>query len=130
MKYEDLSRTPFAFNTLNYDEAEANFQEWEDIAARAQATHDNLPSAIQNSFFEVVLHPVVAGKGVYEIYTKAALGPKYANQHRASTGDMAKDVQAAFAYDKELTKKFHTLLNGRWNKIMSQVHLGYTNWYG
>ncbi|KAH8887463.1 hypothetical protein GQ53DRAFT_827247 [Thozetella sp. PMI_491] len=128
MKYEDLSRTPFAFNTVNYDEAENNFHEWENLAAKAQATYDSIPSAAQNAFFAIVLHPVVAGKGVYEIYTKAALGPKYANQHRASTNDLAKDVQTAFAQDKDLTKRFHTILNGKWNHIMDQIHIGYNNW--
>ena len=128
MKYEDLSRTPFAFNTLNYDEAENNLNEWVELAVMAQATFDNLPVSIQNSFFEVVLHPVVAGKGVYEIYTKAALGAQYANQHRASTNDLAADVQAAFARDKDLTKRFHTILNGKWNHVMDQTHIGYTTW--
>jgi hypothetical protein len=35
MKYEDLSKTPFAFSTLNYDEAERNFNEWTDLLTKA-----------------------------------------------------------------------------------------------
>ena len=128
MKYEDLSRTPFAFHAVNYDEAELNFKEWTDLVASAQAVHDKLPSATQTSFFEVVLHPITAGHAVYEIYTKTALGSKYADQHRVSANQFARDVQSAFQRDKDITKKFHTILNGKWNHFMDQTHIGYNNW--
>ncbi|KAK3378187.1 hypothetical protein B0H63DRAFT_239732 [Podospora didyma] len=128
MKYEDLSRTPFAFNTVNYDEAELNFKEWTDLLAKAQAVYDALPAATQISFFEVVLHPVLAGRGVYEIYTKTALGIRYADQHRVSANQLANDVQTAFAADSTITKRFHGLLNGKWNHMMDQLHIGYNNW--
>ncbi|KAK3328444.1 hypothetical protein B0T19DRAFT_424554 [Cercophora scortea] len=128
MKYEDLSMTPFAFNAINYDEAELNFKEWTNLLAKAQAVYDSLPSATQIAFFEVVLHPVMAGRGVYEIYTKTAIGSQYASQHRASANQYAKDVQAAFAADSAIAKRFHSLLNGKWTHMMDQTHIGYTRW--
>jgi len=128
MKYEDLSRTPFAFNTVNYDEAELNYKEWTDLLEKAQAVHDSLPAAAQVSFFEVVLHPVLAGKTVFEIYTKVALGSKYANEHRTSANQFARDVQAAFSADQAITKRYHSLLNNKWDRILSQTHIGYNNW--
>ncbi|KAK3325613.1 hypothetical protein B0H66DRAFT_130772 [Apodospora peruviana] len=128
MKYEDLSRTPFAFSAVNYDEAELNYKEWTDLVASAQAVYEKLPSATQISFFEVVLHPVLAGKTVYEIYTKTALGGKLANEHRVSANQFARDVQTAFQTDKDIAKRFHTLLNGKWNHFMDQTHIGYNNW--
>lgn len=128
MKYEDLSKTPFYFSTLNYDEAELNFNEWTDLLNKAQAVYDGLPSSLRDSFFEVVLHPVMAGRGVYEIYTKTAMGIKYASEHRMSANKLGRDVQAAFKADADITKRFHSLLNGKWDRIMSQNHIGYTNW--
>lgn len=128
MKYEDLSRTPFAFNTVNYDEAELNLQEWTDLLSQTQAVYDKLPADVQISFFELVLHPVVAGRGVYEIYTKTALGSKYANEHRTSANRLAREVQAAFAADSEITRRYHSLLNGKWDRVMAQTHIGYDNW--
>ncbi|OAA64554.1 hypothetical protein SPI_03201 [Niveomyces insectorum RCEF 264] len=128
-KYEDLDMTPFAFSTANYDEAERNYDAWAQLAAHAQAVYDHsVPAAAQAAFFELVLHPVLAGKTVVEIYTKTALGSKYAGEHRASTNDLAAAVQAAFAADKALKTRYHTLLNGKWNHVMDQVHLGYTSW--
>jgi hypothetical protein len=128
MKYEDLSRTPFAFSTVNYDEAEINLQEWTDLLSRAQRVHDSLPANVQVSFWEVVLHPVMAGRGVFEIYTKTALGSQYASEHRTSANKLAREVQAAFAADAEITRRFHSMLNGKWNNIMAQTHIGYTSW--
>ncbi|KAK1780376.1 hypothetical protein QBC45DRAFT_391425 [Copromyces sp. CBS 386.78] len=128
MKYEDLSRTPFYFNTVNYDEAELNNQEWVDLLAKAQAVHDSLPSDVQVGFFEMVLHPVLAGKTIFEIYTKVAIGSKYVNEHRTSANQLAKEVQTAFSADSSITKRYHTLLNGKWDKILSQNHIGYNNW--
>ncbi|KAM7194757.1 hypothetical protein V8F20_007777 [Naviculisporaceae sp. PSN 640] len=128
MKYEDLSRTPFAFHPTNYDEAELNLKEWTDLVASAQAIHDKLPTAIQTSFFEIVLHPITAGHAVFEIYTKTALGARYATEHRVSTNTFARDVQAAFQRDKDIARKFHTILNGKWNHFMDQTHIGYDNW--
>lgn len=126
-KYEDLS-TSFGFSTSVYDEAEKNYREWMSILDHAQAIYDTLPGAAQPSFFEMVLHPVLAGKTVYEIYTKAAVSSKYVNEHRVSANKLANDVKIAFSNDAALSKRYHTLLNGKWNHMMDQVHLGYNNW--
>jgi len=122
-KYEDLSRTPFAFHPTNYDEAELNYQEWTNLLAKAQAVYDSLPSAVQDSFFEIVLHPVLAGKTVFEIYTKVALSSRYSTEKRVSTNQLGKDVQAAFQADQAITKRFHSLRGGKWNHFMDQTHV-------
>ncbi len=127
MKYEDLSKTPFAFSTINYDEAESNFNEWTDLLNKAQAIYDGLAAELKTPFFEIVLHPVMAGRGVYEIYTKTALGSKYAGEHRTSANKLGRDVQAAFKADGDITKKYHAILNGKWDGVMAQTHLGYDN---
>jgi hypothetical protein len=128
MKFEDLSKTPFVFSTLNYDEAELNFREWTDLLTKAQAVYDGLTAELRTPFFEVVLHPVMAGRGVYEIYTKTALGSKYASEHRTSANKLGREVQAAFKADADITTRFHALNNGKWDGIMAQTHIGYDNW--
>jgi hypothetical protein len=128
MKYEDLSKTPFAFSTLNYDEAERNFHEWTDLLTKAQAVYDGLTAELRSPFFEVVLHPVMAGRGVYEIYTKTARGSQYASEHRTSTNRLGREVQAAFAADAEITRRYHGMKGGKWDGIMAQTHIGYDNW--
>ncbi|KAJ8132546.1 hypothetical protein O1611_g1079 [Lasiodiplodia mahajangana] len=127
-KYEDLSIMPFAFSAVAYDEAEKNYQEWEGILAHAQAVYDKLPAESQDSFFELVLHPCLAGKTVFEIYSKAALGKQYATEHRTSTNTLASDANAAFSADTAITKRYHSLKNNKWNHILDQTHIGYNNW--
>jgi hypothetical protein len=127
-KYEDLS-TQFGFSTADYDEAEANFQEWLDLLDVATKTHDSLPdAATKTSFWEMVLHPVQAGKNVFEIYTNAALGKRYASEKRLATNELAARARAAFEDDKALQKQFHSILGGKWNHMMDQTHIGYNNW--
>jgi hypothetical protein len=109
--------TPF-FNAVNYDEADANFAEWTAMADRAQAVYDELPASTQPTFFEAVLRPVLAGKRVFEIYTKAALSSKCTNQHRASATQLARDVQTAFATDKSFKA----------DGTVSSVESGSTSW--
>jgi hypothetical protein len=127
-KYEDLSITPFAFSTSDYDEAEANFQEWLDLLDLAKTTYTSLPTAVQVAFFQMILHPIQAGKQVFEIYTKAALGQRYASERRQTTNDLSQQARDAFAADQALTKQFHTMVNGKWNHMMDQTHIGYNNW--
>jgi hypothetical protein len=127
-KYEDLSIVPFAFSTTAYDEAEKNYQEWDTNLAHARAIYDSLPTESQDAFFELVLHPCLAGKTVFEIYSKAALGKQYATEHRTSTNALASDAKAAFSADSAITKRYHALKNGKWNHVLDQTHIGYNNW--
>lgn len=127
-KYEQLSSIPFALSVVNYDEAEKVLQEWTSLLNTAQKLYDSLSAAKRTSFFEMVLHPIHAGKTVQEIYIKAALNSLYANQRRTSTNALASQVSAAFAADASITSRYHTMLNGKWNHMMDQVHLGYTTW--
>ncbi|CAK7208223.1 hypothetical protein SCUCBS95973_000030 [Sporothrix curviconia] len=64
-----------------------------------------VPAAAEPAFFGLVLHPVLAGRTVVEIYTKAALATTYIGQHRASTNDFSRDVKTAFAMDQALMKR-------------------------
>lgn len=117
------------YSAANYDEAETVYNEWVDLLKTAQEVYDGLDSATQIAFFETVLHPVLAGKTVQEIYLKTVLNDWYQRQKRTSTNKMANDVRAAFQEDARITQRYHSLLNGKWNHMMDQIHLGYNNWY-
>jgi len=127
-KYEDLSITPFAFSAVEYDEAELNYQQWENLLNFTQATHDKLSSGLQTSFFELILHPVKAGKQVFEIYSKATLASRYVTEKRVRANELSQDARDAFTADGDLTKEYHSILSGKWNHMMDQTHIGYNNW--
>jgi hypothetical protein len=127
-KYELLNKTPFMLSTVNYDEAENVLNEWTALAAKAQALYDTLDAATQVAFFEMVLHPVMAGGVVQRVYINAARNSAYATQKRMSTNKLADDVKTTYAQDAVIQKRYHGLLNGKWNHMMDQIHFGYNNW--
>lgn len=127
-KYELLNRTPFMLSTVNYDEAETVLGEWAALQTKAEGLYDGLDAATQIAFFEMVLHPIMAGRIVQQVYINTARNSAYAAQKRMSTNSLADDVKAAYAQDAVIQKRYHGLLNGKWNHMMDQVHFGYTNW--
>ncbi|KAH8732235.1 hypothetical protein GQ44DRAFT_735170 [Phaeosphaeriaceae sp. PMI808] len=127
-KYELLNNSPFLLSTVNYDEAENVLNEWVELQNKAQALYDSLDTATQIAFFEMVLHPIMAGRIVQQVYINAARNSAYAAQNRMSANKLADDVKAAYAQDAVIQKRYHSLLNGKWNHMMDQVHFGYDNW--
>ena len=127
-KYEQLSTTPFAFDVVNYDEAESNLNDWLNLVPITQAAYDSLDPVTATSFFEIVLHPVLAGSIVENLYEKYTRNQLYAKQKRTSTNVMGLQVLSLFAQDAAITQRFHTILNGKWNHMMDQPHIGYTTW--
>ncbi|ETS87121.1 hypothetical protein PFICI_00949 [Pestalotiopsis fici W106-1] len=127
-KYELLSQTPFAFSTAHYDEAERVLEEWTELLALAQSVYDGFDQARRTPFFQMVLHPVLAGKTVVELYIKANLNAWTLQQRRTSTNQLALDVQDLFRQDQVITKRYNQLNGGKWNHFADQVHIGYTSW--
>lgn len=128
-KYELLNQSPFLYSTTNYDEAENVLHEWENMQNKTQALYDQLDSTTQIAFFEMVLHPVMAGRIVQQVYINAGRNKAYAAQKRMSANELAADVKAAYAQDGVIQKRYHGLLSGKWNHMMDQLHFGYNNWY-
>jgi hypothetical protein len=127
-KYELLSEMPFAFSTVNYDEAERNLAQWEELQDRAQGVYDGLDAEAQIAFFQLILHPILAGKTVVDLYTQTAINKLYAQQGRASTNQVAQKAHELFKKDAEITDRYHDLNGGKWDNFVNQVHIGYTSW--
>lgn len=106
-KYELLSQLPFAFSTIYYDEAEGNLAQLESLLIQTRSIYNYLDQATQPSFFEMVLYPVLAGKTVVDLYTKAALNGLYYQQRRTSTNLMVQQVHDLFAENAAITEQYH-----------------------
>ncbi|KAL4791925.1 hypothetical protein BDV19DRAFT_392699 [Aspergillus venezuelensis] len=125
-KYETLTMDPFAYSKLHYDEALRVMEEWRELAKLAQDTYDSLDNSVKPSFFQLVLHPVLAGGTVVELYIINNLGFLYKSQLRTSTNALAGQVRQSFARDAELTSQYNGLFNSRWNHIIDDAHIGYS----
>lgn len=129
-KYEMLSDLPFAYSTTAYDEAERVLKEWDALLKKTEGVYNSLSgdSGLQDSYFQLVYHPVLAGQTVVELYTRAAQNLLYSQQGRLSANAIAQRARDLFAQDQAITARFHALKGGKWNRIVNQVHLGYTTW--
>ena len=125
-KYELLDAS--IYSVVNYDEADTVLSQWKTLASDAQSIHDSLPPAFQPAFFEMVLHPCKAGYILHQLYVATAKNNLYASQGRVSAVDQGKIAVSAYAADSALATTYHKLLGGKWNHMMDQTHIGYTNW--
>ena len=117
------------FSLSNYHEADRVEQEWSSLAASVDKLAAELPEDERASFFELVQYPVDACANLTEMYIAAGRNALYARQGRASANLYADEVRRLFAKDAALSDEYnHKLLNGRWDHMMDQTHIGYTFW--
>ncbi|KAF2469103.1 uncharacterized protein BDR25DRAFT_343900 [Lindgomyces ingoldianus] len=120
---------PNSFSVLNYEEADKILAQWTTLAKSAQAVYDKLPAAQQPAFFEMILHPVLAGGNFVDIQVSSAKNQIYAGQGRNSANVLFQRVLDGMKTDHQLTTRYHSLFNGKWNHMMDQTHLGYQGYW-
>ena len=118
------------FSQTNYREAERVETEWRTLAAHVDLLATKLPEEQRASYFELVQYPVDACANLSEMYIAAGRNLLAAHEGRAGAGLFAQQASQLFAKDAELTDAYnHKLLNGRWNHMMDQTHIGYWTWH-
>ena len=120
---------PVTYSVINYEEADKLLAEWYELGEMAQSIHDSLPAEQQSSFFQIVLHPVLAGGNFIDIQVAGARNIIYSGQGRNSANRWFKRVLDGMKKDHNLTKQYHTISNGKWNHMMDQTHLGYQGYW-
>jgi hypothetical protein len=116
------------YSLTHYNEFGKVVHEYQQLAKKAEQLYAQLPEEYESSFFQLVLHPIIACANLNELYYQVAL-----NHHYADKGDLRANIAAAkakdlFTKDSLITVRYHTINNGKWNHMMSQTHIGYTIW--
>ncbi len=120
---------PTTFSLTSYDEAGRVEQEWRTLAADVDKLAAELPENERASFFELIQYPVDASANLTEMYIAAGRNALYARQGRVSANEYSAQTRTFFATDAILTDAYnHKLLDGRWDHMMDQTHIGYTFW--
>ena len=120
---------PDTYSLTQDHEADRIDEQWRDLVARAERINAALPEDERPSFFELVLYPLKASATIGEMYIAAGRNRLYAREGRASANRYAEEVRRLFALDAQLTDEYnHRLLNGKWDHMMDQTHIGYTFW--
>jgi Glycosyl hydrolase family 115/Gylcosyl hydrolase family 115 C-terminal domain len=120
---------PTTFSITQDREAERIDEEWRTLTARAEKLNAQLPANQQPAFFELILYPLKASAIVTEMYIAAGRNQLYARQGRSIANQYADQTRDLFAQDADLSVEYnHTLLDGKWEHLMDQTHIGYTFW--
>jgi len=101
---------------------------WLALENRAATVAVHIPAAQQSAWFQLVGHPIGALSNLYQMYDALAWNRRLGSANDPRANVFADQVEARYANDLELTKTYHALNAGKWNGMMSQSHIGYTNW--
>ena len=117
------------FSVVNHCEADRVTDLWRTLAHEADSVGQLMPQAYKDAYYQLVLYPVKASAGVAEIYLAAAKNRLYARQGRVTANDYARRVEELYTVDTVMTAYYNKVLaGGKWEKMMSDIHLGYTKW--
>lgn len=120
---------PRIFSFVNYNEADRVLQFWKDVVARSEALEKKIAPEARDAYYQLVLCPTKASAGVVEMYLSVGRNNLYAKQGRVSANDYAKRARDLFELDKRLSDYYNdSIANGKWNRMMSDVHIGYRQW--
>lgn len=100
---------------FNLEEMEYADSLWLSLSARAEALRVKIPAEAQEAYYQLVYYPVVASAGVALLYNAATRG----NQPL---------VGQLMNRDRQLSDYYHEIAGGKWNKMMQDKHIGYTQW--
>jgi len=116
------------YSLTDYREAETVVIDYNKIASQAAEIDLKLPPEYKDAYFQLILFPVLACKNLNEMYFRVGKNYLYAKQGRYETNTLAFRVKMLFRRDAKLTENFHSRIDGKWNHMMSQSHIGYTTW--
>lgn len=116
--YELVARNTYSL--INYNEADAVMGQWTGLEERARRIHDSLPPRQRPAFFQLLLHPVRAGRILHEIYITAARNALYAGQKRNAANDMADRARELLDEDADLTDEWDGILDGKWESMLDR----------
>lgn len=119
---------PATYSFTGDHEADRIEAAWKMLADEADRIGLQLPKDERASYFELVQYPVDACANLGEMYIDAGRNRLYAREHRASANFWADRTQRLFAHDAELSRDYNAQLNGKWNHMMDQTHIGYKHW--
>ena len=117
------------YSVMNNCEAERVDSLWQSLSDRCEKLWKVIPTEQRDAFFQLVYYPAMASSTIARIWTNATINQTFARQGRTSANRYAEKVDSLYKIDQELTHYYNnTLAEGKWKHMMSDLHLGYTQW--
>jgi len=122
-------RTSTPYSLTDYREFETVVADYNKLKDYALALSKKIPAKYKDTYYELVLHPILACANYNEMYLASAKNKFYGDQGRVSANDESVLADKDFARDAQLATYFNdTLLNGKWAHMMDEKHIGYMTW--
>lgn len=122
-KHEHIE--PESFSLLHYNEADDIVARWKKLEHNVDALYNRIPVHQKPSFWQLVVHPVKASSIFICLRVTQARNQLYARQRRNTANGLLRKSLDLFDADFKLSREFHTLLDGKWNHMLCQPHMGY-----
>ena len=114
-----------------------NSGEWKQVAdeyarleAEALRQFIDLKPEYRDAYRQIILYPVQAMANLYEMYYAQAMNHMLHANHDPEANKWADVVERCFARDRRLQHKYNKeMSNGKWDGMMTQKHIGYTEWH-
>lgn len=123
---EMLDHTVYNLETGEWRQVVGDYAQLE---AEALRQYISLKPEYRDAYKQLILFPVQAMANLHEMYYAQAMNLKLYAEGNPAANEWADKVEKAFARDKQLCDDYnHTMANGKWNGMMTQKHIGYTQW--
>ncbi len=100
------------------------------LEAEALRQYISLPEECRDAYFELILYPVQAMANLYQMYYAQAMNHKLYAAGDPAADEWADLCERCFRRDAELSARYnHEVAGGKWNGMMTQKHIGYTQWH-
>lgn len=118
-------------NTYNLEtgEWEKVVNDYLKLEAEALRQFITLKDEYKDTYREIILFPIQAMGNIYQMYYAQAMNHKLYKNNDPDANLWADKVEEAFKRDSVLCTQYnHDIAGGKWNGMMIQKHIGYTNW--
>lgn len=115
--------------SFNYGEWEQVVNDYNALALDALRLGFLLPEIYKATYDQLIAFPVQACANLYNMYYAQAKNKEMASLNNPEANYWADKVVSCYQRDSVLADYYHQRIsNGKWNHLMSQVHIGYTSW--
>ncbi len=132
-KPELINETTFAIGQAQGDkltkgEFYQHQEKWQKLNADMLKVKAKITPEQHSAFFQLVEYPIASLANLYEMYFATAWNRQLAQHYDHRANHFRKRVETAYARDAALVDEYHQLNDGKWDGMMSQVHMNYVIW--
>lgn len=123
---EMLDATTYNLETGEFEQVCNQYLRLEAEALRQYMT---LAPEARDAYQQLILFPLQAMGNIYEMYYSQAMNLKHAANNDPAANYWADRCEKAFARDAKLCSDYNKVMaGGKWDGMMIQKHIGYTQW--